>query len=78
MKDPAFIDNNTNQGLISKHEGGESLFKKDDFPEPGIITVHQPLQEDAPDKFKGDLNKVVSWQFKISIHACTKLLNFVL
>ena len=76
MKDPAFVDNYTNQGVISKREGGESL--KDDFPEPGIIAVHQPLQEDAPDKFKGDLDKVVSWQFKISIPACTKLLNFVL
>ena len=60
MKDSAFVDNCTNQGVISKHEGGKSLFKKDDSPEPGIIAVHQPLQEDAPDTFKGDLDKVVS------------------
>lgn len=60
MKDSVFVEKYADQVVSSKHDGGESLFKKDDFPEPGIVAVHQPLQENAPDTFKGDLGKVVS------------------
>lgn len=58
MKDSVFVDKYTDQVVSSKHDGGESLFKKDDFPEPGIVAVNQPLQENAPDTFKGNLGKL--------------------
>lgn len=58
MKDSVFVDKNTDQVISSKHDGGESFFKKDNFPEPGIVAVHQPLQENAPDTSKGNLDKV--------------------